>query len=110
TAMGRIGKVLAELDIECTSLQREVGVVVRRMAIGAVVLCATIVLIHGFERSDWLGGVLAGLTVAMALLPEEFPVVLTVFQALGARRIAKSNVLTRRMPALEALGAATVLC
>lgn len=110
TAMGRIGKVLAELDIGRTSLQREVGVVVRRMAIGAFVLCATIVLIHGLERNDWLGGVLAGLTVAMSLLPEEFPVVLTVFQAIGAWRIAKSNVLTRRMPALEALGAATVLC
>jgi len=110
TAMGRIGKVLAEVDVQRTALQREVGRVVKRMAIGALVLCATIVLVHGLARHDWLLGLLAGLTVAMALLPEEFPVVLTVFQALGARRIAKHHVLTRRMPALEALGAATVLC
>lgn len=110
TAMGRIGKVLAEVGVARTALEREVGVAVRRMAIGALGLCVTIVIVFGVSRHDWLHGVLAGLTVAMSLLPEEFPVVLTVFQALGAWRIAKRNVLTRRMPALEALGAATVLC
>jgi Ca2+-transporting ATPase len=110
TAMGRIGKVLAEVELERTPLQREVGRFVRRMALGALVICATIVLLHGLVRHTWIEGVLAGITVAMALLPEEFPVVLTVFQALGAWRIAKQHVLTRRMPALEALGAATVLC
>ncbi|HSD87953.1 MAG TPA: cation-translocating P-type ATPase [Kofleriaceae bacterium] len=110
TAMGRIGKVLSEVELERTPLQQEVSKVVRRVAIGALALCLTIVVIYGLSRQDWLGGVLAGITVAMSLLPEEFPVVFTVFQALGAWRIAKSNVLTRRMPALEALGAATVLC
>ena len=53
---------------------------------------------------------LAGIALAMAILPEEFPVVLTVFLALGAWRISRSRVLTRRMPAIETLGAATVLC
>ena len=110
TAMGRIGKILAEVDVERTPLQREVAAFVRRMASGALAICATIVLIHGVVRHLWMEGVLAGITVAMSLLPEEFPVVLTVFQALGAWRIAKHHVLTRRMPALEALGAATVLC
>jgi Ca2+-transporting ATPase len=110
TAMGRIGKVLAEVGVERTPLQREVGTFARRMAVGALAVCATIVLIHGLVRHLWIDGVLAGITVAMSLLPEEFPVVLTVFQALGAWRIAKQHVLTRRMPALEALGAATVLC
>ena len=57
-----------------------------------------------------LGAVLAGLTLAMAIVPEEFPVVLTVFLALGAWRISRRGVLTRRMPAIEMLGAATVLC
>jgi Ca2+-transporting ATPase len=110
TAMGHIGKVLAEVEVGRTSLELEVSRVVKRMAIAAVLLCTTIVVVYGLSRHDWLHGVLAGLTVAMALLPEEFPVVLTVFQALGAWRIAKSHVLTRRMPAIEALGAATVLC
>ncbi|HEU4726846.1 MAG TPA: cation-translocating P-type ATPase [Kofleriaceae bacterium] len=110
TAMGRIGKILAEVEVERTSLQREVSVIVRRTATGAFAICATIVLVHGLARHAWIEGVLAGITVAMSLLPEEFPVVLTVFQALGAWRIAKRHVLVRRMPALEALGAATVLC
>jgi len=110
TAMGRIGKVLSEVEIEPTKLEREVARIVTFMAIGAFVLCVMIALVYGWSRHDWILGVLAGLTVAMSLLPEEFPVVLTVFQALAARRIAKSRVLTRRMPALEALGAATVLC
>jgi Ca2+-transporting ATPase len=61
-------------------------------------------------RGGWVEGALAGLTLAMAILPEEFPVVLTVFLALGAWRIARRDVLTRRMPAIETLGAATVLC
>jgi Ca2+-transporting ATPase len=61
-------------------------------------------------RGNWLDGVLAGITLAMANLPEEFPVVLTVFLALGAWRISRSGVLTRRAAAIETLGAAQVLC
>ena len=61
-------------------------------------------------RGHWAEAILAGVTLAMGILPEEFPVVLTVFLALGAWRISKHNVLTRRMPAIETLGATTVLC
>ena len=66
--------------------------------------------LHALTRGDWLAGILAALTLAMAILPEEFPLVLTIFLALGAWRMAQRGVLTRRMPALEMLGAATVLC
>ena len=65
------------------------------------------------ERARWkrgMQGLLAGITMAMAVLPEEFPVVLTIFLALGAWRISQSNVLTRRVPTIETLGSATVLC
>ena len=62
-----------------------------------------------YTRGDWLNGLLAGITLAMANLPEEFPVVLTVFLALGAWRISQHGVLTRRPPAIETLGATTVL-
>lgn len=110
TAMGRIGKVLGEVEVGRTALEREVGAVVKRMAAGVLLLCGAIMVVYGVSRHDWLHGVLAALTIAMSLLPEEFPVVLTVFQAIGAWRIAKNGVLTRRMAALEALGAATVLC
>src|SRR6185436_6320875 len=73
-------------------------------------LCVLRAIYYTIVRGDWLSGVLAGITLAMAILPEEFPVVLTVFLALGAWRIARRGVLTRRMPAIEMLGAATVLC
>jgi Ca2+-transporting ATPase len=68
------------------------------------------VILYGLTRGNWLNGLLAGITLAMSLLPEEFPVVLTIFLALGAWRIAQKEVLTRRMPAVETLGSATVLC
>jgi len=65
---------------------------------------------YAVARGSLVAGLLAGIALAMALIPEEFPVVLTVFLALGAWRIARNHVLTRRIPAIEALGAATVLC
>ena len=69
-----------------------------------------VVVVFGLTRGNWLQGVLAGITLAMAILPEEFPVVLTIFLALGAWRISQRKVLTRRVPAVEMLGAATALC
>ena len=73
-------------------------------------LCTLAVVVYGLTRGNWLAGILAGITLAMAVLPEEFPVVLTIFLAMGAWRISQKQVLTRRVPAVETLGAATVLC
>ena len=73
-------------------------------------LCTLAVVVYGLTRGNWLDGFLAGITLAMAMLPEEFPVVLTIFLALGAWRISQKQVLTRRVPAVETLGAAKVLC
>ena len=110
TELGRIGAALRTLEPERTLLQRDVDKLVRNVAIFGLSTAAVVVVIYGLTRGNWLEGTLAGITLAMALLPEEFPVVLTVFLALGAWRISKSQVLTRRMPAIETLGAATVLC
>ncbi|MCC7385515.1 MAG: cation-translocating P-type ATPase [Deltaproteobacteria bacterium] len=110
TELGKIGRALHQIETEATPMQREVRRVVRAIALSGVGLCAALVLIYGLTRGDWLQGLLAGIALAMAVLPEEFPVVLTIFFAIGAWRIAKSRVLTRRMPALETLGSATVLC
>jgi Ca2+-transporting ATPase len=109
TEFGRIGRSLAELDVEPTQLQRETARVVRTLAVLGGLLCALLAVYYAIARGDTLGGVLAGITLAMGILPEEFPVVLTVFLALGAWRIARRGVLTRRLPAIETLGAATVL-
>jgi Ca2+-transporting ATPase len=108
--LGRIGRALGEITPEKTRLERETARIVKLVAVFAVGLSALVALIHLALRDGWVESVLAGLTLAMAILPEEFPVVLTVFLALGAWRIARHGVLTRRMPAIEMLGAATVLC
>jgi len=107
---GRIGASLAALEPGKTALERETARIVRLVAAFAVALSIALVLVYALASGDWLGGVLGGLTLAMAILPEEFPVVLTVFLALGAWRISQHGVLTRRMPAIEMLGAVTVLC
>lgn len=107
--MGKIGQALFGLQEETTSLFREVRTAVRWVASAGLLLCTVIAVVYGASRNDWLGGVLAGITVAMGVLPEEFPVVLTVFLAMGAWRISRVGVLTRRMPAVESIGAVTVL-
>ncbi|WP_286679691.1 cation-translocating P-type ATPase [Methanobacterium sp. 42_16] len=110
TEMGRIGKHLKTLETEDTSLQKETRTLVRNMAIIGAGFCAAVVVIYGFTRLDWLNGFLAGITLAMAILPEEIPVVLTIFLALGAWRISRKSVLTRSSHAIQALGSTTVLC
>jgi P-type Ca2+ transporter type 2C len=110
TEMGGIGKALQSVESGGTKLQIEVGLLVRRIAIFAACLCTIIVIVYGITRGNWLQGFLAGITLAMAMLPEEFPVVLTIFLALGAWRLSKINVLARHVPVIETLGSATVLC
>ena len=95
-------------------LQTETRRIVRAIAITGLGACCVVVvafaLTRGGSADAWKQGFLAGIAMAMAILPEEFPVVLTIFLALGAWRLSRSRVLTRRMPAVEMLGAATVLC
>ncbi|MDC0720844.1 cation-translocating P-type ATPase [Nannocystis bainbridge] len=110
TEIGRIGAALERSVPEQTTLQRETRRLVRRLAWVGGALSLLVVVVHGVARSSWLEGLLAGITLAMAILPNEFPVVVTIFLALGAQRLAKRRVLTRRIPAIEAIGSATVLC
>ncbi len=110
TEMGKIGKALGTIPEEETLLQKETKRLVRDFALIGLSLSLIIVLIYGFIKNNWLGGFLAGLTLGMAMLPEEFSVVLIIFLTLGAWRISKKKVLTRRASAIETLGAATVLC
>ncbi|HEX9028234.1 MAG TPA: cation-translocating P-type ATPase [Anaerolineales bacterium] len=110
TEIGKIGKALQILEPEDTNLQRQTAKIVKNFALIGLSLCVLVVVIFGLTRGNWLQGLLAGITLAMATLPEEFPVVLTVFLALGAWRISQHKVLTRRVPAVEMLGAATALC
>ena len=108
--LGQISKSLAELKEEKTPLQREVTKLVAIMLVIGIAVAVVVFLYYGIKRKEWLDGALAAITLAMGLLPEEFPVVLTVFMSLGAWRISKSNVLARKSNAIETLGACTVLC
>lgn len=108
--IGKIGRSLSTLESEPPRLQGQIRQLVGVFAVvgGAVSLLA--VLLYGVLRGGWLKAVLAGIALGMSMLPEEFPVVLTVFMAMGAWRISRARVLTRRATAIEALGSATVLC
>jgi P-type Ca2+ transporter type 2C len=108
--IGRIGQSLNSLETEPPRLQAQIRRLVRvfLMVGGPVVVLA--VLLYGTLRGGWLDAVLAGIALAMSMLPEELPIVLTVFMAMGAWRMSQSRVLTRRASAIESLGSATVLC
>jgi Ca2+-transporting ATPase len=109
TALGRIGVSLSRIDTEPTLLQRGTARLVGRLGLLALVFCAVIVVAYGLLRGAWIEGALIGITLAIALLPEEFPMVLAVFLALGAWRLARHDVLTRRAAVIETLGATTVV-
>jgi Ca2+-transporting ATPase len=110
TEMGKIGNALQKVKPEVTALQKEMAQLVNQLFAIALAFCIVVVVMYGLTRGDWLKGILAGITLAMAILPNEFPVVVTIFLALGAWRIAQKQVLARRTSAVESLGSATVLC
>ena len=110
TELGRIGKSLDDIALAASPLQAEMALLTRRVAIIGISLCALLVALFWLTRGDLAGGVLAGISLAMGILPQEFPVILVVFLALAARRIAVHHVLTRRLNAIETLGEVTVLC
>jgi Ca2+-transporting ATPase len=110
TEMGRIGTALNVREVQDTPLQMEVKRLVVKLAWIGGALSAAAAIGYGIARHDALAGLLAGLTLAMAILPNEFPVVVTMFLALGAWRLSRWKVLARRIPAVESLGALTVLC
>ena len=108
--IGKIGQSLATLDGEAPRLRIETTRIVRIAAIGGGSVAVLVVLLYGLLRGGWIDALLAGIAIGMSLLPEEFPVVLTIFLAMGAWRIGQAGVLTRRASAIETLGSATVLC
>jgi P-type Ca2+ transporter type 2C len=108
--IGKIGQSLSTLETEPPRLQAQTRQLVRVFAMVGGAVSVLAVLLYGTLRGGWLDAVLAGIALGMSMLPEEFPVVLTVFMAMGAWRISRARVLTRRAAAIETLGSATVLC
>lgn len=110
TSVGRIGVALRAIRTEPSPMQREMRRVVATLALIGLASCALVVVLYVSTRGNWLEALLAGITLAISNVPEELPVVMTVFLALGAWRMAHHQALIRRAPAIEALGAITVLC
>ncbi|CDX29287.1 P-type HAD superfamily ATPase [Mesorhizobium sp. ORS 3359] len=110
TEIGAIGQALSCLESEAPRLQKQTRHLVRLFALAGAVVSALAMLLYGLLRGGWLDGILAGIALGMSMLPEEFPMVLTIFMAMGAWRISQVRVLTRRAAAIETLGSATVLC
>ncbi|MBR0857528.1 HAD-IC family P-type ATPase [Bradyrhizobium liaoningense] len=108
--IGKIGLSLRGLQAEPPRLQQQTARLVRLCFVGGTAISLAAVLLYGTLRGDWLQALLGGIAIGMSMLPEEFAVVLTVFMAMGAWRISKARVLTRRAAAIEVLGSATVLC
>lgn len=108
--IGQIGQALAQVQQADTPLQRQTARLVKVLASLVGVLCVVMVLTLGWRTGQWLPALLAGIALAMAILPEEYSVVLTLFPAMGARRLTREGVLTRHINAIETLGATSVLC
>jgi Ca2+-transporting ATPase len=108
--MGKIGHALGAIETEQPHLQQQIHGLIRNFALVGAVAGALVVLLFGLLRGSWLEAMLGGIAIGMSLLPEEFPLVLAVFMAMGAWRISQARVLTRRASSIETLGATTVLC
>jgi Ca2+-transporting ATPase len=110
TEMGRIGVSLQSITLQASPLRDEVARLTRRLVTIGLVMCAALVGLFWLLRGGWLEAILAGITLAMGILPQELPVIMIVFFAIAARRLAAQQVLTRRLNAIETLGQTTVLC
>ena len=110
TQIGRIGSSLAAIDPAPNPMAAQLHRLVRLFAIGAVLTSLALASWYGLTRHDWMQGLLAGTAIAMAMLPEEFPMALSIFLALGSWRLARAKVLVRRPAAIDSLGATTMLC
>ncbi len=109
TAYGHLGSLMEKITKQDTPLQKKIRRLVRSVAMLAAVVAVLVGVLLGVTRG-WAVGLLGGLTMAMSLIPEEFPVVFSVFLIMGMWQLAKRNALAREMAMVEVLGSATVIC
>lgn len=110
TRFGQIGQSLSEVAVQQTPLQQQIHDFVRKMVIVGLVAFAIVVGINVYLSDSFNQAFLQGLTLAMSILPEEIPVAFSTFQALGAFRLLKKQVIVKQPQYVETLGAATVIC
>ncbi len=110
TRYGSIARLAAAAHPPPTPMQRRMSRLVRRLAVGAAIICLMVTAIEAWRGHSFGAGVIAGVSLAMAAIPEEFPMVYALYLALGAWRLARDNALVRRLASVETLGSATVIC
>lgn len=110
TEYGRIGKALARMQVRVTPIERSIRRLVVQVGIGVLFICGIVIGIQRYQGDAWAVAVIAGVSLAMAAIPEELPMVYTLYLALGAWRLAKDNALVRRLSSVETLGSTTVIC
>ena len=110
TEFGLIGESLKDIRKEKTPLERQINKLVLVCTIISSIVFLLTIIINYLTTKNIVDSILSGITVAMATIPEEIPVILTVFLAMGAWSLAKENTLTKNMKAVETLGAINVLC
>ncbi|WP_077922025.1 cation-translocating P-type ATPase [Spirosoma sp. 209] len=110
TELGKLGRSLAQIDVEKTPLQQQISRFVQRMAFTGSAAFVLIWAVNFARSGDWVSSLLLGLTIAMAVVPEEIPVAFSSFMALGAARMVRFGVLPKQPQTVESLGSATVIC
>lgn len=110
SAVGKIGRAISTIEMEQPHLQKQISKIIKLFAAVGGVVSLSVIILYGILYKDWLQASLNGIALGMSLLPEEFPLVLTVFMVMGAKRISNVNVLARRAASIEMLGTTTVLC
>jgi len=110
TRYGQIGALLAGIRQPPTPLQRLINRLIRQLAVVAALFCFGVAGIQLAAGRGWEAAVIAGVSLAIAAIPEEFPMVYTLYLTLGAWRLARDHALIRRLPGVETLGATTVIC
>ena len=110
TQYGQIGMLLSTVRSSQTPLQRGLARLVLWLSVVAGVFCVLVMAAELYHGHGWGQAVIAGVSLAIAAIPEEFSMVYTLYLALGAWRLAKANALVRRLPSVETLGSTTVIC
>jgi P-type Ca2+ transporter type 2C len=110
TRYGRIGRLVADTGIVKTPLQRSLTRLVTALGVVAAVFCVAVMLAELLHGDGWGQAVIAGVSLAIAAIPEEFSMVYALYLALGAWRLAGDRALVRRLPGVETLGSTTVIC
>ncbi|HHU75772.1 MAG TPA: cation-translocating P-type ATPase, partial [Firmicutes bacterium] len=110
TEMGKIASLIQGVEVHSTPLQKRLAKLGKFLVVVCLVPCVFVVLLGLWKGRDLYGMLMAGISLAVAAIPEGLPAIVTVALALGVQRMARHKAIVRRLPAVETLGCATVIC